>query len=334
MNDKFITILQRLIKEQGKEVLLDHPKCKAFLAGYVLNDYKTEMRLFTLALESGAVNAISEAEELKTCKIHYIKALQKDYFLTVEAAEDIVNILALVLRGDMTKTVVRPQSSDPEPQIAEPKKKAVDIDYLESIGVHATILKHYKGPGGDVVLPEGITSIGKEAFKDRKDLISITLSSSISRIGDDAFWGCSNLTSITLPPSLSRIGNGVFGGCKSLTSIVLPSALSTIGDWVFNGCTSLTSITLPSALSTIGNNAFWGCISLTNITLPSSVSRIGVNAFFNCSRLTSIAFPSSVSHIGHEAFKHCEDLKNVTLSRRTSVDPNAFPKDTKLTFIN
>ena len=37
------------------------------------------------------------------------------------------------------------------------------------------VLKKYVGPGGDVVVPDGVTSIGKEAFSWNEKLRSITL---------------------------------------------------------------------------------------------------------------------------------------------------------------
>ena len=69
------------------------------------------------------------------------------------------------------------------------------------------ILIKYKGPGGDVVVPEGVTSIWTGAF-----------------------YGCSSLKSITLPEGVTRIGGSAFSGCRSLTSITLPESVTSIGD--------------------------------------------------------------------------------------------------------
>ena len=68
------------------------------------------------------------------------------------------------------------------------------------------VLKKYVGPGGDVVVPEGVTTIGDGAFKNSVNLTSITLPEGVTIIGDSAFHGCARLTSVTLPEGLTCIG--------------------------------------------------------------------------------------------------------------------------------
>jgi len=80
------------------------------------------------------------------------------------------------------------------------------------------------------------------AFKKPKHII---IPEGVTSIGDDAFYDCTNLTSITLPDSVTCIGNGAFSLCSSLTSITIPDSVTSIGDYTFRACTSLTSITLP-----------------------------------------------------------------------------------------
>ncbi len=107
------------------------------------------------------------------------------------------------------------------------------------------VLKKYVGPGGDVVVPEGVTEIGNRAFEDRSDL-----------------------TSIVLPESLTNIGEGAFISCHSLTGIALPETLTGIGDSAFFGCFRLTSVTIPVGVTKVGNRAFWGCDHLTSFVSP------------------------------------------------------------------
>ena len=49
------------------------------------------------------------------------------------------------------------------------------------------ILVKYKGAGGDVVIPDGVTIIGPEAFRSCYNLTNITIPNSIISIGDYAF---------------------------------------------------------------------------------------------------------------------------------------------------
>jgi formylglycine-generating enzyme required for sulfatase activity len=105
VDQNFVSILEKLIKERGKEVLLDKSKCKAFLADYTRNEYKKESDLLFLAIEAGSAKVINDTEELKICKLQQIKKLQKEKFLASEFSIDIVDTLALVLRGSTIKTV-------------------------------------------------------------------------------------------------------------------------------------------------------------------------------------------------------------------------------------
>ena len=56
------------------------------------------------------------------------------------------------------------------------------------------ILKTYEGAGGDVVIPEGVTSIGSEAFRGCSGLTSVTIPKSVTSIGKRAFYSCPKLT--------------------------------------------------------------------------------------------------------------------------------------------
>ena len=63
-----------------------------------------------------------------------------------------------------------------------------------------------------ITIPEGVTSIGDEAFSDCKSLISITIAEGVTSIGSSALWGCSSLNSIAIPQAFhseveaSRLG--------------------------------------------------------------------------------------------------------------------------------
>ena len=91
----------------------------------------------------------------------------------------------------------------------------------ENFDIQNGILKNYKGPGGGVIVPEGVTSIGGGAFKGCSSLTSVTLPDSVTSIGDEAFRGCSNLTSVTLPEGETSIGNSAFSQCSSLQYIFM-----------------------------------------------------------------------------------------------------------------
>ena len=121
MEQGFIDILQKLIKEQGKEALLDASKCKAFLADYTRNEFKKESRFLLQALDAGVQRAIDASRELPICKKQQIRLLHEDYGLVENVAVDIVDTLAFVLRGDTTRTEM--QGTDNVPGADQTVKK-------------------------------------------------------------------------------------------------------------------------------------------------------------------------------------------------------------------
>ena len=139
-----------------------------------------------------------------------------------------------------------------------------------------------------VILADGVTSIGDNAFDGCSSLKSINLPEEVTSIGESAFYGCISLTNISLPDGVTSIGDNAFAQC-ALISIILPEKLTSIGMATFADCGGLTSINLPKGVTSIEDGAFRGCTSLISISLPDGVTRIGDWAFESCSNLEEIS---------------------------------------------
>ena len=166
----------------------------------------------------------------------------------------------------------------------------------------------------DLVIPEGVTSIGDLVFYGCSSLTSVTIPDGVTSIGYSAFSNCSSLTSITIPEGVTSIGSYAFSGCSSLSSITIPEGVTSISDGTFSGCSSLTSITIPGSVTSIEQEAFSLCSNLTSITIPDGVTSIEQKTFSGCSSLTSITIPASVTSVYYEAFFGCSSLEEVYIS--------------------
>ena len=166
----------------------------------------------------------------------------------------------------------------------------------------------------EIVVEDGVTSIGDSAFYYCTSLASVAIPDSVTRIGDSAFSKCTSLTSVAIPDSVTSIDYGAFSYCTSLTSVAIPDSVTSIGDFAFGSCSSLTSVAIPDSVTSIGDYAFDCCTSLTSVAIPDSVTSIGECAFRSCTSLTSVAIPDSVTSIGEGAFYDCDSLTDVYYS--------------------
>lgn len=144
------------------------------------------------------------------------------------------------------------------------------------------VLKKYTGSGGDVVIPDGVTTIGDCAFKECVSLITVTIPDSVTSIGNSAFYACRELKNIAIPESITKIGISAFCQCTKLQTVTLPECLTEIGALCFGGCKCLTDILIPDTVTNIGERAFISCTALETVTLPVGLECIGDKAFFNC----------------------------------------------------
>ena len=106
-----------------------------------------------------------------------------------------------------------------------------------------------------IVLPNGMTTIGKNVFNTYPNLQTVVIPESVTSICNGAFNGCSKLTSITIPESVTSIGERAFQNCYGLTSITIPDSVTSIGESAFYRCSSLATINYT------GTEEQWNAIS-------------------------------------------------------------------------
>ena len=104
----------------------------------------------------------------------------------------------------------------------------------------------YYGDGGDIVIPNTVTIIGPEAFKDNDNVTSVTIPGSVSVIGYNAFEGCTALERVIFSDPVDgaklTIRVSAFSYCPKLYDIEIPACAEYVTANVFKGCTSLEKI--------------------------------------------------------------------------------------------
>ncbi len=154
----------------------------------------------------------------------------------------------------------------------------------------------------DVIILDGITSVGKNAFSNFRSLESISLPDTLITIREDAFYGCDKLALTSIPDSVTSIGDGAFQGCEKIKLTSLPSNLNTLGKWAFAHCYGLESMTIPGSLETVEYSSFDNCRGLKTLVIEDGVKTIGRGAFESCNSLSSLTIADSVEEIGGYAF--------------------------------
>ena len=201
----------------------------------------------------------------------------------------------------------------------------------------------------DLVIPAGMTSIGKRAFCGCSSLTSVTIPDSVTSIDNGAFYNCDGLTSVTIPDSVTYIGEGAFSGCDNLVitisgdekviysqdgttillcdgsvkDLVISEDVAFINSGAFAGCKNVETIVTGDTLMSLSGLPITS--ALKSITIGNGVTSIGYEAFYNCSSLASVTIPDSVTSIDNGAFYNCSSLESVTIGNSvTSIGYEAF----------
>lgn len=199
----------------------------------------------------------------------------------------------------------------------------------------------------DVVIEDGVTSIGDYSFSNCKKLVRVNIPPSINKVGAGAFSWCENLTYVSIPQSVREIGDYAFSFCYNLSAIDVDenneSYMSEDGVLFDKEQTSIihypskrqgSSYTILNGVERIEPNTFSGSVNLETINIPDSVKYIGEFAFGSCHNLTSLIIPDGVTELSYGMAVDCEKLSSIkfpdTITRFGGsyiIDGTAYYKD-------
>lgn len=178
---------------------------------------------------------------------------------------------------------------------------------------------------------KNLTVIEAAAFKETKNLNTISLPDTIKTISKEAFYD-SGIENIHLPENLRQIGTMAFAR-SGLKDIIIPNKIKKLGEYAFYNCIELTAVTLPESVTKIPSGIFEECCSLKTVNVPN-VDTICDHAFYGCknletfdfSKLQSLdlmafaytgireaVFSDKFSQLGISAFHHCKNLQTVDM---------------------
>ena len=134
------------------------------------------------------------------------------------------------------------------------------------------------------VIPNTVTSIGKNAFKGITGMTSIHIPHSVTSIGDNAFALCFDLTGdLVIPNSVTYIGESAFCQCEGLDGkLVIGESVSYIGDWAFRRCSHISAAvslaTTPPTLGTDLGGMVFGEFGVQTLTVPCGCGEVYQNS--------------------------------------------------------
>ncbi|MDR0865048.1 MAG: leucine-rich repeat domain-containing protein [Candidatus Symbiothrix sp.] len=209
------------------------------------------------------------------------------------------------------------------------------------------VLISYDGTGGNVVIPEEVTAIGKEVFAGCDNLLSISIPGSVTAIGNYAFAYCISLQEITVqwttPLAISpTVFEGVdkrnctlnvpAGALEAYQNAAVWKSFLNTSDFEIDENGVLTgyygsggNVVIPEEITAIGSRVFQNNHTITSAIIPNSVTRIDNMAFAYCSNLNSVGLPENLTAIDDFAFANCTNLPSISIPNSvTDIGYGAF----------
>lgn len=225
-------------------------------------------------------------------------------------------------------------------------------DMTNFVSISYTPWQPYNEKVKKIVIEDGVTSIGKDAFFGMNNLETVVMADSVTVINMGAFTGNRNIKNITMSENITTIGENAFYCCYGIEEFYFPEKVEIICDYTFfepKGLTKFvvdennpyfssdergvlfnkdktvliqyplgnkeTSYQIPKTVQKFALHAFHEAVNLTDVTFEdgSVITEIGQNAFQGCYNLKSISLPDSVAVIDGSAFNGCRALENINI---------------------
>ena len=204
-----------------------------------------------------------------------------------------------------------------------------------------------------LVLPQGLTTIGDNAFADCAALQAVAIPTTVTNIGAAAFQNCTALTQVLIPEGVQHLEDNAFKGCSALATVYAQAQIPPVlGNMVFNskpvcyvptgGVLATYQVSTWANFATsfeeqdkkCGDNLYYlfadstltivGTGEMNYSSRPwtsTAIARVFLpdglksigSSAFYNSQLTSIALPNTITTINYQAFRGCSQLTSIVL---------------------
>ena len=196
-------------------------------------------------------------------------------------------------------------------------------EYEYSLSSGDATIEKYLGSATDVIIPSTIDGyevkgIDYDAFLNSK-ISKVTIPEGITRISFEAFKNCESLSTVNFNAvNCEGTVNPVFAGCKNLKTINIGSKVTLIGSYMFANVPA-ENIVLPTSVKEIDNDAFANS-GVKSVTIPEGITRIRFEAFKNCESLSTVNF-NAVNCEGtvSPVFAGCKNLKTINIGSKVTL---------------
>ncbi len=199
---------------------------------------------------------------------------------------------------------------------------AKETDKVMVPGSNNDVLKKMTGK---LIISDEVQVIGYDAcsywtknWSRNGSIIEVIIPDTVTHIMGNAFRQCEELETVGFSENLIYLGHLAFSNCKKLVNISLPNSLEVLGDngeglngGVFQECTSIESVTIPYKVKAISNGCFKGCTNLTNLEVLSKQDDFIIGeAAFSATNIRNLVILSNVSKIKQKAFSRMQVFRN------------------------
>lgn len=266
----------------------------------------------------------------------YTLATSNAYIATASLVK--MNTITVFGKGKGTAVIVVTDNESGEKKSITVNVQASASDIPDGVIIENGVLKKWpcdKIPDdGKVVIPNTVTEIGENAFRECNELTAVEIPNSVIIIKANAFFSCKGLTTVSIPSSVETIEKGAFQYCSALTSVIIANGVKKIDDYAFSGCSNISKVVIPNSVKYMGTRVFLDCASLVTVKLSENILSIPHSTFNRCYSLKNVDFSSRLARVEDYAFSECTSLVSMTLPNTiTYISRGAFLKSKKFNSI-